>query len=329
MKTIQTGGLLLVIVLLLAAPYGAAGQTDETRTIKRNKQASGTRLALVIGNSDYQDKPLRNPVHDATALAAWLGQHGFTVTMKTDTTRRQLKQAIRDFGKKLRGGGVGLFYFAGHGMQIGGHNYLLPVDVEIDSESDVEFEAVDAGMVLGKMADAGNGFNIVILDACRDNPFSRGFRSGFRSGLARMNAPAGSFIAYATKPGSVAADGKGPHSPFTGALLLSLKQPGLTIEQLFKRVRIQVIEQTDNSQVPWESSSLVGDFYFHPGKTAAGSPKISGYGIDPEEELWLTVRDSDDPGDIEEYLDAYPSGRFSRTARVKIRKLKEAAERRP
>jgi uncharacterized caspase-like protein len=172
-----------------------------------------------------------------------------------------MKEAIRAFGKRLQKGGVGLFYFAGHGMQMKGRNYLIPVDAKIESASDVEYEAVDAGRVLGKMEDAGNTLNIVILDACRDNPFARGFRSSTQ-GLARMDAPTGSLIAYSTSPGNVAADGEGRNGIYTKYLLHHMVVPDLTIEQVFKRVRNSVINETRNKQVPWESTSLRGDFYF-------------------------------------------------------------------
>ena len=219
------------------------------------------RMALVIGNSAYQSSPLKNPVNDATDMAAKLKQLQFHVVLKTDVGQKEMDSAIRAFGKDLRQGGIGLFYFAGHGMQVDGRNYLIPVDAKIESESDVRFESVDAGRVLGKMEDAGNDMNIVILDACRDNPFARSFRSGTK-GLARMDAPKGSIIAYATSPGSVAADGMGRNGIYTQNLLAHINTPGLSIERFFKNVRVGVIKDTGDKQVPWESSSLTGDFYF-------------------------------------------------------------------
>lgn len=219
------------------------------------------RIALVIGNASYKSSPLRNPVNDATDIAGALRDLGFSVTLKTDADQRTMEQAIHDFGIKLRLGGAGLFYFAGHGMQVDGSNYLIPLGANIQTESDIRYEAVDAGRVLGKMEDAGNGMNIVILDACRDNPFSRSFRSGSR-GLARMDAPKGSLIAYATAPGQVAADGKRRNGVFTQHLLRHLVSPGLKVEDILKRTRNDVMRETGDQQVPWESSSLRGDFYF-------------------------------------------------------------------
>jgi len=196
--------------------------------------AQERRIALVIGNGAYQSAPLRNPVNDAADIADALKRLGFSVSLKTEANQRNMKQAIRAFGKQLRKGGVGLFYFAGHGIQVKGRNYLIPIGAEIETEPDVEYEAVDAGRVLAQMEDAGNSLNIIILDACRDNPFARSFRTGNR-GLAKMDAPTGSLLAYATAPGSVASDGPGRNGLYTSALLKHMMTPGLTIEKLSKK----------------------------------------------------------------------------------------------
>ncbi len=223
--------------------------------------APNQRTALVIGNGAYKSSPLRNPVNDATDIANALRKFGFSVILKTNANQRTMEESIRYFGKKLRSGGVGLFYFAGHGLQVKGRNYLIPIDTVIETESDVRYEAVDAGRVLGKMEDAGNDLNIVILDACRDNPFTRSFRSGDR-GLAKMDAPKGSLVAYATAPGSVAADGEGRNGIYTKYLLKYISNPNLKVEEVLKQVRIGVINETNEKQIPWESSSLTGEFYF-------------------------------------------------------------------
>lgn len=220
------------------------------------------RVALVIGNGSYASAPLKNAVNDARDIRDALRKAGFEVETIQNGTHRQMENAIISFGRKLRfTGGAGLFYFAGHGIQYHGRNYLLPVDAKIESESDVKFEAVDAGRVLGKMEDAGNEVNIVILDACRNNPFARSFRSA-EHGLARMDAPAGSLIAYATGPGSVAADGKGRNGIYTGHLLENLTRPGLPIEKILKNTRKAVMKETNRKQIPWESTSLTGEFIF-------------------------------------------------------------------
>jgi len=242
--------------------------------------ATEKRIALVIGNGNYMDAPLRNPVNDATDMASALRQLGFSVTLKTDANQRAMKEAIRSFGKKLTKGGVGLFYYAGHGIQYRGRNYLIPVNAVVKSEADVEYEAVDAGRVLAQMERAGNNLNIIILDACRNNPFTRSFRSS-EQGLAKMDAPTGSILAYSTAPGSVAADGTGRNGLYTKYLLKHIRFSGRKLEDVFKRVRIDVMAKTGNDQVPWESSSLTGDFYFIPQrgvaveKSAPIEPKIS------------------------------------------------------
>jgi formylglycine-generating enzyme required for sulfatase activity len=233
-----------------------------------------SRLALVIGNSHYKTAPLKNPVNDAADMAATLKKYGFSVIVLLDASRKKMKKAVRAFGKDLRkNSGVGLFYYAGHGMQIKGNNYLIPTGVTIESEADVEDEAVSARLILGKMEDAGNDLNIVILDACRNNPYSRNFRTS-TPGLARMDAPKGTLISYATGPGSVAADGDGRNGLYTQHLLKNMGKPGLKIEDVLKNVRIAVVSETTGKQIPWEASSLMGDFYF----IAGGTPpeKIQG-----------------------------------------------------
>ncbi len=230
--------------------------------------ASQNRVALVIGNGAYAEAPLKNPVNDAIDIAQKLKKFGFDVTLKTNVELRGPESAVRSFGKSLRNGGTGLFYFAGHGIQVKGRNYLIPIGAVLESEGDVKYEAVDAGLVLAKMEDARNKLNIVILDACRNNPFARSFRSA-SAGLARMDAPTGSLVAYATAPGSVAADGDGRNGVYTKHLLKNMDTPGLTIEKILKNVRIGVLHETGERQVPWESSSLTGDFYFATKKPSA------------------------------------------------------------
>lgn len=221
------------------------------------------RTALVIGNGAYKTAPLKNPTNDAQDMASALREMGFDVTLKVNVNHRDMEEAVRSFGVKLKQGGLGLFYYAGHGVQVGGENYLIPVDTKVDAEADVKFGALNAGMVLARMEDAGNGLNMVILDACRTNPFARSFRTS-EQGLARMDAPKGSLIAYATAPGRVAADsvGSGRNGVYTGFLLQHMRTPGLKVEEALKRVRADVVRVTKDKQIPWESSSLIGDLYF-------------------------------------------------------------------
>jgi hypothetical protein len=233
------------------------------------------RLALVIGNGAYPTSPLRNPTNDARALAVALKTLGFEVTAHENLGQREMRRAILEFGTRLREGGVGLFYFAGHGVQVNGRNYLVPVDAAIASEAEVEVEALDVASVLARMDTARNRVNLVILDACRDNPFARSFRSTTR-GLAAIDAPSGTLIAYATAPGRVARDGEGANGLYTGELLRALQAPGLRVEEVFKRVRQSVLERSAGDQVPWESSSLVGDFLFTDRPRPSGPAGLAG-----------------------------------------------------
>lgn len=242
-----TGLRLLLLILLGAFTLLAHGRT-----------------ALIIGNGDYPSAPLDNPVNDATDIARKLEALGFDVSVLTNSSRRDMRRAIREYSENLRrSGGVGLFYYAGHGMQIQGVNYLIPTDAVMASEFEIPDEAVSANSVLRAVEDAGNDLNIVILDACRDNPFARSYRSATR-GLARMDAPGGSIIAYATAPGNVALDGDGRNGVYTKHLLNNMDKPGMPIEQMFKKVRIGVIDESQGKQTPWEESSLRSDFYFRP-----------------------------------------------------------------
>jgi uncharacterized caspase-like protein len=231
-------------------------------TINSLYAATEQRTALVIGNSSYANGNLTNPVNDAGDMAGALKRLGFDVILKKNIHHRDMEEAIEDFGNRLKRGGVGLFYYAGHGVQINGVNYLIPIGAKIKKESDVKFEAVDANRILDEMGNANNGLNIVILDACRDNPFARSFRSSNRGLAIIASAPEGSFISYATGPGQVAMDGEKRNSPYTAALLKYMKVPGLPIEQVFKNVRISLERLR---QTPWELSSLKGEFYFTPG----------------------------------------------------------------
>jgi len=310
--------ILLLVILMQCLP----AQAERGINIKPNSQ---TRTALVIGNSAYKSSPLKNPANDAFDMAAALRDSGFDVILKTNASQRSMEKAIKRFGKKLQSGGIGLFYFAGHGLQVEGRNYLLPVDADIESESDVKYDAVDAGRVLGKMEDAGNDLNIVILDACRNNPFARSFRSADK-GLAKMDAPTGSFIAYATAPGSVAADGDGRNGLYTKYLLQYMKEPNLSVERVFKKVRLAVVNDTAQKQTPWESSSLLGDFYFHGNgqvnrNTQSAPSSKSVMTLSAEEEMWKAVKNSSNQEDIQMYLDGYPNGRFSMAAKAKIKQL--------
>jgi len=239
------------------------------------------RLALLIGNADYRIGSLRNPVNDANDMKKVLTNLGFKVILKPNANRRTMINAVQKFGSKLNRGDVALFFYAGHGLQFQNRNFLVPIGANIKSEADIEFEAVDANRVL-KQITANNGINIVILDACRNNPFSRRFKSSRRSlsvgrGLARMDSPTGTLIAYATSPGEVAADGRGRNGTFTKSLLWALRtKPYLSITELFIEVTGKVVKETKRKQVPWQSASLTQRFCFSQCSSGGSSkPNVS------------------------------------------------------
>jgi len=223
------------------------------------------RVALVIGNATYLTGPLNNTVNDARAMAIALESSGFEVLLHENiTNQNEMKRAVREFGMKLKTGGTALFYYSGHGMQVKGFNYLIPTRAVMNIEQEIEYEALDMGFVLAYMESAKSGVNIVILDACRNNPFARSFRDT-KQGLSSMVAPTGTVVAYSTAPGSIASDGDEDYGLYTKALLSHMQRPGVKVEDVFKSVRADVLEKSHGQQTPWESSSLVGDFYFHPG----------------------------------------------------------------
>jgi len=314
---------LWMTVVITASALGLAAQ-EPGRTL-RPQQAAGqvavgeARTALVIGNASYPSAPLKNPVQDAKAMAEALRRCGFQVTLLENAARTRMVQALRDFGQTIQGGGVGLLYYAGHGMQVKGKNYLVPVDADLASEDEVPYNTLDADAVLAKMESARNRLNILILDACRNNPFARSFRSSAQ-GLAQMDAPAGSYIAFATSPGRTAADGAGSHGLYTQHLLDQLARPGIKVEDVFKRVRTGVMRDSQQQQVPWESSSITGDFYFVAG---VGSATDSAPSVSSAVELayWDSIKGSSNAADFQAYLSRYPGGHFADLARNRVAAL--------
>ncbi|TDK51049.1 caspase family protein [Antarcticimicrobium luteum] len=294
---------LLLMVLVVGVVRGAAAEE---------------RLALVIGNSAYGTvTALENPVNDARLIATALERLGFDVTLISDASQIAMKRGIAQFGRELREAGkeaTGLFYYAGHGVQSFGTNYLLPVDVALADPADLDLVAVEAQSVLRQMYSARNRTNIVILDACRNNPFST-LPAFDDNGLAEMQAPTGTFLAYATEPGGVALDGAGGNSPFTQALAEALEQPGQPIEQLFKQVRVAVLERTGGQQTPWDTSSMTSDFFF----SAAAAPS------DTLEELqvWRSVQAAGDPVQLMLFLRAYPDSVYAAEARRLLESVME------
>jgi len=290
------------------------------------------RVALVIGNNDYATLPnLANARTDAKGMATKLRGLGFDVILKQDASRRNLARALADFENRAANAEVGLVFYAGHGIQVGGKNYLVPANAEIEVEDDLRFEGIGADEFLRAMERAGTKLNIVILDACRDNPLPRRSRSAAR-GLAVPVVPAGikgTAIVYSAAPGQTAQDGpKGGHGVFTGALLKVLDEPGLRLEDVFKKTAVRVSRATNGKQDPWINSSVKGDFYFrsidvNARKKATPAAPTTG-GTSAEVAFWQSIQASGDRDMFEAYLKRYPNGAFADLARLKIKKLKPA-----
>jgi uncharacterized caspase-like protein len=277
------GGILPTAVLLGAATLLHAAPLQPAL----ERANGGPRVALVIGNAAYQVSPLKNPINDARAMSEALKQLGFDVVLQENAGLEAMVSAIRTFSLKAKESEVRLFYYAGHGVQVKGKNYLIPVDADIQGEEEIPAKSADVTEVLERLGQLRTGLNIVILDACRNNPFATvGFvgpdgrlvrfrgAAAVRPGLAQVDAPAGTLVAFATAPGAIAMDGGNlPNSLYTKHLLANIATPGLPVEQMFKRVRVGVAQETNRQQVPWESSSLMGDFCFRTppgGKCFAG-----------------------------------------------------------
>lgn len=288
---------------------------------------AASRVALIVGNSDYSNANLRltNPTNDAAAMQRALRSAGFETIVRLNARRVDLYRAVDEFATRIGRDphSVGLFYYAGHGVQVDGTNYLIPVDAEVESSVDLEASAFDVGRVLRAMQAAQNDMNIVILDACRNNPLPR--TRGIERGLARMDAPSGTFIAYAAAPGQTAADGRmGTNGVFTGELIRAMAEPGIPLEQMFKRVIAAVKADTHGHQTPWSEASIEGDFYFYQ-SAPGGMPTRPG--IDPRQiELayWESVKDSRNPADYQAYLQKYPHGDFAGLAANRIKTLEAA-----
>ncbi len=286
------------------------------------------RIALVIGNGAYRTSPLRNPVNDARGMASALRGAGFDVTEVLDGNQKQIQRAIIDFGRSLKIDDVGLFYYSGHGVQVGGRNYMIPLGAEIEVEDHVEVEGVDLARVLARMAGARNRMNIVVMDACRNNPFKQSFRFATQ-GLAEVPAPPGTYVAYAASPGQVASDGFGDNSIYTGELIRAIGLKGLEIDAVFKRVRTEVLKKSNGHQVSWTSSSITEDFFFTRGRTGGTArlptqiPKDVVAALYEEFQFWEDVRKSNNPAELEAYLARYPNGNFIRLARDRLDLLEQ------
>ena len=295
----------LVAVLLLGA-FFAAGPSV----------AQGKRVALVIGNSDYKHTGrLENPKNDAADMVAALKKLGFVVIEGRDLDKAAMDRTVRDFAEALSGAQVGLFFYAGHGLQVAGQNYLIPIDAQLTTASAIDFEMVRLDLVHRTMERETNT-NIIIMDACRDNPLARNLSRalGTRStqigrGFAPVESGEGTLISFSTQPGNVALDGTGRNSPYAAALLKHIAAPGDDLPTILINVRNDVMKATDRRQVPWEHSAMTARFYFTPPKSTEAQVEMA---------FWMSVKDTNNPAVLSTYLERYPTGEFATVARALI-----------
>ena len=307
---------------LLACSLTSSAQQTGSRDLRLS---TATRQALVIGNNDYAKAPrLLNAVNDANDLAAVLRDLDFHVEVVTNADRQTMERAVRSFTASLGAGDVAFFHFSGHGLQIDGENYLIPVDFDLSDEIGAKYDAYSASEIHDRIASSKAALNILTLDACRNNGF-RSLRGG-SAGLAAMNAARGSFLAFATGPGKTADDNpKGRNGRFTAAMLDALREPGRELAHVFRRVREHVIDGTAGRQVPWTSSSVVGEFYFlieNVTIEAAPAPGREDLALQVELAYWNSLKDINEPGAFESYLERYPNGTFITLAKLKLESLR-------
>ena len=283
-------------------------------------QAQGRRVALIIGNSSYRNVDrLANPASDARLIATTLKNAGFALVGDgplLDLDKGRFDRAVQAFGNALQGADVALFYYSGHGMQVDGVNWLVPVDARPASPRDLDFQMVDANLILKQMEGAGTKLNMLILDACRNNPFAvRGVR-GSQAGLAEMHAPEGTLISYATQPGNVAADGDGRNSPYSQALAAAIQRPGTDVFQVFNQVGLSVKQQTGGQQQPWLASSPIsGNFYFFSGPVTIQPPPAA---VDADAVFWQSIANSRSAEDYQAYLRRFPRGTYAELAQRRL-----------
>lgn len=281
-------------------------------------EQSSQKLALVIGNASYKAMPLKNPVNDARAMAAKLKEVGFEVIEYENLQQKQIGKVLREFRAQLKPGAVALFFYAGHGLQLKGVNYLPAVDAEIESEDDIPMQSLDVNRVFDVMAEAQTRLNLVFLDACRNNPYAHSYRST-GGGLAKVDAPSGTMISFATRPGSVARDGDGKNGLYTQNLLAAMDTPNVPVEQVIKRVVSGVKQASNGLQEPWIEGSIEGEFYFR------GSAQGNLTTEHTDRAFWESIKESKVQADFDVYLTRYPTGLFVVPAReAKERLAKEA-----
>jgi uncharacterized caspase-like protein len=313
MHALRIAYLAAALIVFSAGCYGQQKSSIPT------SQEQARRVALVIGNAAYKNGKLANPVNDARAMAARLRTLGFDVVLREDLLTRDIGGVYREFRSKIVPGAVALVFYAGHGVQIKGQNYFPTVDSNIDSEEDVPLQSLNLGTLLDNMEEAKAGVSLVFLDACRDNPFARRFRSNAR-GLAKVEASSGTLIHYATKPGSVADDGQGKNGTYTTELLAQMSEPGVPVELMLKQVANRVVAKTNGKQEPWMEGSLRGDFYF----IFTGPATVNVQPMDPEGEAWKAAERAGTVEAVEAYLKEYPKATYAAAARIKLASLRKA-----
>lgn len=312
-----------LLIILFAVWLGIASAAEPQRNLGIAPASAEKRVALVIGNAAYKSGPLVNPVNDARAIANRLRSLGFDIVLRENLKQREIGGVYREFRSKIAPGGVALVFYAGHGVQFKGQNYFPATDADISSEEDVPLQSLNLGNLLDNMEEAKAGVSLVFLDACRDNPFARRFRSASR-GLAKVEAASGTLIHYATRPGSVASDGEGKNGTYTEALLGQMSEPGVPVELMLKRVANTVVAKTNGKQEPWVEGSLRGDFYFRSVVSAtSGAAPQQAMPVDltaVEISFWESIKNSADAEDFQAYLDKYPNGQFVALAERRVKK---------
>ena len=326
----QTGTRQLCLAVLIVGLFYAVGPAAAQSGALAQSFDKTNRLALIIGNSAYKTNVLMNPRNDAALMTTTLQKVGFKVRSLIDADRNAMQEAILAFGRDLRSAGsdsVGLFYYAGHGVQVDGENYLIPLLADIKDQTEIPLAGVSLNKLMETMHSAGGRLNISILDACRDNPFPATVRGGSR-GLAAVRAPTGSFIAYATGPGDVAYDGDTRNSPYTRALADAIPTAGATIEEVFRRTRRQVLKVTRGRQTPWEHSSLTGKFFFVPDRitpeeSRSEETELLALGKNRANEIadWDKIKSTGDADALRHHIETYPNGLFAELASLKLAQL--------
>ena len=292
------------------------------RSWAANPATDPSRLALIIGNSSYRDAPLVNPVNDAKAVGTLFTQAGFTVDSQLNATRVDMITAIERFGVAAKRPETKLvvFYYAGHGAQLEWRNYLLPVDAVVQKQEDMKQRCVDLSLLLGQLSETKGKTFIIILDACRNNPFGSAYRPE-QKGLSQFDAPVGSLLAYATSPGNVASDGAGENGLYTENLVRELSNRNIRIEDALKRVRLNVRLASNGQQIPWETTSLEGDvFIFNEGQkklSEAEQEKL----VEADVTEWTRIKSSKQVEDWVNYLRTFPNGRFAEIAQMRLARL--------